>query len=122
MPARQPNELHALFVEAFNRCDAEALADLYEPDAVLMTRAGTAAGREAICEAYRQMLKLGGRMELQTLSILASTDVALLHSAWVIDRDGKTRSGTSNEVARRQSGGTWLFLLDEPRTPGIADS
>jgi uncharacterized protein (TIGR02246 family) len=123
MPAYQPEALHALFVDAFNRADADGLADLYQANAVLATRAGRAVGRHAIRQAYVDILASAGRMELETLAVLASGDgLALLHSAWAIHSDGNTTSGISTEVALRQSNGTWLFILDEPRTPGFAGS
>ena len=123
MPAYQPEELHPLFVDGFNRADFDGLAGLYEPSAILATRTGRSVGRDAIRETYREILAGGGRIELQTLGVLVSADgLALLHSAWVIHRDGKTTSGVSTELARRQSDGTWLFVLDEPRTPIIAAS
>jgi uncharacterized protein (TIGR02246 family) len=123
MPAYQPQQLHRLFTEAFNHDDSEALANLYELNGTLLTGARTAVGRDAIREAYRHMLNRGWRMELQTLAVLTSGDsLALLHSAWVIDRGGTTTSGISTEVVRRQSDGTWLFALDEPRTPGVTNA
>lgn len=118
MPAYKPQEVHSLFLGAFNRADVESLVELYESNAVLVTGSGTATGRDEIREAYKRMLSGGGRMELQTHSVLESGDgLALLHASWTIHRGGKTTPGLSTEVVRRQPDGAWLFVIDEPRTP-----
>jgi uncharacterized protein (TIGR02246 family) len=121
MPAFRPLEVHTQFVEAFKRGDIEALAALYEPDAVFVTGRGTAKGRDEIREAYRQILSDGAEMELETRAVVESGDgLAILHGAWELRRDGLVSSGLSTEVIRRQGDGTWLFVMDEPRTPGSA--
>ena len=118
MPAHTPQEIHVLFLDAFNRADVEALVALYEPNALLVTGSGVAAGHEAIREAYLRMLAGGGRMELETRAVLESGDgLAVLHSKWTFHRAGKVRPGLSTEVVRQQTDSTWLFVIDEPRTP-----
>jgi len=118
VPAFRPLEIHSLFLEAFNRAYVEALVALYEPNAVFSTARGIAVGHDAIREAYQQILAGGGQMELETRTVLESGDgLALLHGVWTFRRDGHVSSGMSTEVLRRQADGTWLFVLDEPRTP-----
>jgi uncharacterized protein (TIGR02246 family) len=118
MSARSPQQIHTLFLDAFNRADVDSLVALYEPDAVLATRSGPAIGHEGIRAAYQQILAGGGRMELETRSVLESGDgLAVLHGAWTLYRNDSTISGLSTEVVRRQADGRWLFVLDEPRTP-----
>jgi uncharacterized protein (TIGR02246 family) len=118
MTAHTPQQIHELFVDAFNRADLNRLAALYEANGVLATQTETAVGREAIREAYRRILSAGGRMELQTRRVLDSGDgLALLHAARTFHRNGNATSGFSTEVVRRQADGSWLFVLDEPRTP-----
>ena len=118
MTAHSPKEVHELFLDAFNRADLDALAALYEANGLLVTRSETAIGRDAIRAAYRRILSRGGRMELQTRTVVDSGDgLALLHAAWTLHRNGTAISGISTEVVRRQADGSWLFVLDEPRTP-----
>jgi uncharacterized protein (TIGR02246 family) len=118
MTAHTPQEVHELFLDAFNRADLDALAALYEANGVLATQAEMAVGREAIREAYWRILSNGGRMELRTRTVLDSGDgLALLHAAWTFHRNGTAISGISTEVVRRQGDGSWLFVLDEPGTP-----
>ncbi len=118
MPAREPSDIHVLFLDAFNRGDVEALVALYEPGAVLVTRDGAVVGHQAISEAYRSMLAGGARMELETRAAIESCEgLAVLHASWTYHRGGTATPGLSTEVVRRQPDGTWLFVIDEPRTP-----
>ena len=64
-----------------------------------------------------------GRMTLETRAVVESSHgVAVLHGGWTIEpSDGMeaevTRQGLSTELVRKQSDGTWLFLIDCPYTP-----
>ena len=118
MPALRPHEVRGVFLEAFNRADVEALVALHEPNAIFSTASGIAVGHDAIRQAYQQILAGGGQMQLQTRTVLESGDgLALLHGSWTFRRHEYVSSGMSTEVVRRQADGTWLFVLDEPRTP-----
>ena len=118
MPPRAPSEIHALFLDAFNRGDAEAVTALYEPGAILVTARGPVGGHEAIREAYKLMLARVGRMELETRSVVESGEgLAVLHASWTLHGKGSPVRGISTEVVRRQPDGAWLFVIDEPRTP-----
>ena len=118
MPARIPQDIHPLFLDAFNGGDVDALVALYEPNAVLVTGNGPALGRDAIGEAYRHILADDARIELTTQTVLESSEgLAVLHASWTYHRGGSASAGLSTEVVRRQPDGSWLFVIDEPRTP-----
>ena len=118
MPATTPQEIHALFVEAFNRGDIDALVALYEPNALLVTGSGLALGHDAIRHAYRHILAHGSGMELKTAMALESAEgLAVLHGAWTYHLGENAIAALSTEVVRRQPDGSWLFVIDEPRTP-----
>ncbi len=108
--ATTPEDLTRLFVELANAGDAEGLAALYEPDAVVAYPPGQrTVGRSAIRTLYEQMLAAAPhfRMEvpLPTLQIggLALTSTPALDEA-----------GARAQVVRRQPDGTWLRVLDRP--------
>jgi uncharacterized protein (TIGR02246 family) len=122
MRAHSPTEIHALFQNAFNVGDIEALISLYEPDAILMVDGKQLTGRENIRAAFHSILSVGVRMSLTTRSIIESrTGLALLHGEWVVQRTTTdpqlTTKGLSAEVVRQQPDGTWLFIIDNPRIP-----
>ena len=122
MPAHAPAELHDLFRTAFNRGDLDALAALYEPAATLVVDGSAVSGIEGIRVTLQAWLSRKARMELDTRSVIESTDgLAVLHGAWTVTstEDGSPQThGVSTEVVRKQADGTWLFVIDNPNTPG----
>lgn len=122
MPARRPDEVHALFADAFNRADLDALLALYTPDAVLVTGPDSSArGHAAIREALAGYLALNGTIVMRTAGVYETGDLALLHCDWTISATGPDGNpaevrGRSSEVVRRQPDGNWLYVLDNPST------
>ncbi len=122
MPARKPQDLPRLFIEAFNAGDLDAIMALYEPDAVLAPQPGQqVSGTEAIREAISGFFALNPRFEGQTKRLLQAGDLALAHLAWRIigtgpDGNPIELTDTSADVFRRQPDGTWLIVIDNPWT------
>lgn len=120
MPARNPEELDVLFVQALNAGDIEALMKLYEPTAALTPQPGqVVSGAKAVREALSGFLATKPRMTLEARTLAESGGIALTTSKWVLEGtgpDGKPMKmeGQSAEVARRQPDGTWLFVIDNP--------
>lgn len=106
-PAAEPNDLPRLFVERANAGDADGLAALYEPDAVLTFPAGNlATGRSAIRAVYEKLLADRPRFTPgERQPALVSGDLALTSTRL----DG---GGVTVEVARRQPDGSWLWAID----------
>jgi ketosteroid isomerase-like protein len=106
-PAEQPEDLGRFFVERANAGDVEGLVALYEPEAVLaMPGGGVAVGTEEIRRAHQQFL--AGRPVLTGESQPAQRngDLALTSTRFP--------GGATAEVARRQPGGNWLWVIDQP--------
>ncbi|RKN05979.1 YybH family protein [Streptomyces radicis] len=108
--ARTPEDLTRLFVERSNAGDAEGVAALYEEDAVLAYPPGrTTVGRAAIQELWAKVLASGARFEPEPpLPTLVSGDLALTSTP---PRDA---AGARAQVVRRQPGGGWLRVIDQP--------
>ena len=109
--AHQPEDLARLFVERANAGDAEGLAALYEPDAVMGFPPGSeTVGRDAIQAVMEQMLAHApAAFELEEpLPTLRIDDLALTATR------PKDDTGGRSQVARRQSDGSWLRILDRP--------
>jgi uncharacterized protein (TIGR02246 family) len=108
--ARRPEDLTRLFVERVNAGDAEGLAELYEPDAVVAYPPGSqTAGREAIRALYEKMVAGRPRFEPEEpLPTVVSGELALTSTR---PKDG---TGGRVQVACRQADGTWLRVLDQP--------
>src|ERR1700733_7896386 len=96
--AASPEDLTRLFVDRANAGDADGLADLYEPDAVMAYPPGQqTVGRAAIRAVFAQMLAHLDRFEPESpLPTVRSGDLALTSTR---SADG---TGVRVQVARRQ--------------------
>lgn len=107
-PARDPQDLEQLLVSRERAGDIDGMAALYESGAVLDIGDGQRIhGREAIREYFRELVAMGRKFEFgNQRAALISGDLALTstHSP-----DGSVTA----EVARRQSDGTWLWVIDQ---------
>lgn len=108
--AMTPEDLTRLFVERSNAGDADGVAALYEPDAVMAYPPGqTTVGRDAIRELWTAVLAHRPHFTPEPpLPTLISGDIALTATP---PRDG---AGARAQVVRRQPDGTWLRLIDQP--------
>lgn len=114
MNATEPEDLTRLFVERANAGDADGMAALYAPDAVLAYPPGSSTvGREAIRAVLERMLEHAPRpFPLESpLPTVRYGDLALTSSRSADDTGGRV------QVARRQPDGTWLRIIDRPELP-----
>lgn len=120
MGARDPAQNHRIFREAVNAGDLDALAALYEPEAVYVAGPGQqVVGRKAIRAALAGWLATKPRLKLDLVGLAVAGDVALERTAWTVvmpGADGRPAesSGSSSVVLRRQGDGTWLMAVDDP--------
>jgi uncharacterized protein (TIGR02246 family) len=108
--ALKPEDLTRLFVERANAGDAEGLAALYEPDAVVAFPPGkVTVGRTAIRALYEKMLSEMSHFEPEeSLTTLRNGELALTATK------ASDEAGARAQVVRRQPDGTWLRILDRP--------
>jgi len=108
--AQTPEDITRLFVERVNAGDAQGLADLYEPDAVIAFPPGELTqGRDAIVALYEVMVAQKPHFEYEEpLTTLISGDIALTAT------EAQDEAGARAQVVRRQSDGSWLRVLDRP--------
>jgi ketosteroid isomerase-like protein len=121
VPARQPQELHTLLSAAVSERNLEAYLALYETGAALARQAGgVAIGAEQIGTEIAPFLILQGTLTVETASVVAAGDIALMHSMGSFSGtapDGsrvEVPAHPAAEVARRQADGTWLFVVNDP--------
>ena len=108
--AKTPEDITRLFVERVNAGDAQGLAGLYEPDAVIAFPPGELTqGRDAIVALYEVMVAQKPHFEYEEpLTTLISGDLALTATQPQDD------AGARAQVVRRQPDGSWLRILDRP--------
>jgi uncharacterized protein (TIGR02246 family) len=121
MPARKPEECDTLLVEAINRGDLEAALALYEPNASFVQDSGeVVTGLGAIREIMQSFVAIKPKFSIEVKAVQSGDGgLALLRAKWSASGtgpDGKPMaiSGNSTEVVRRQSDGTWRFVIDNP--------
>ncbi len=123
MKVHDPRKMHAAFAEAFNAGKIEDLIALYEPDALLIPQPGQqVVGHSGIREALTVFLNLKGRMEIETLSCLQSGDLGLLQASWRLVATGPDHQpieffSRTAELVRKQSDGSWLYVIDNAFAP-----
>jgi ketosteroid isomerase-like protein len=115
MSALQPAETSRLFEHYFADGDLDGLMSLYEEDAVFPTPHGTSTGHDEIRATLKAYLDSGAKLEFgESLSFVAG-NLALIHTPWTMRMpDGSTPEGATAEVVRRQSDGTWKYIIDNP--------
>jgi uncharacterized protein (TIGR02246 family) len=108
--AKTPEDITRLFVERVNAGDAQGLADLYEPDAVIAFPPGhITRGRDAIVALYEGLVAGKPHFEYEEpLTTLISGDIALTAT------EAQDDAGARAQVVRRQGDGSWLRVLDRP--------
>lgn len=106
-PARDPHDLERLLIDRQHEGDIEGMTALFEPDAVIDCSDGRfIRGHEAIRAFYAEVVASGRKWARgEQRPALISGDLALTSTKL---RDGDVTS----EVARRQSDGTWLWVID----------
>jgi uncharacterized protein (TIGR02246 family) len=120
MPARKPEDLGQLFVQAVKTGDVEAVLALYEPGASMTNQQGEVrSGADAIRQDMARFAALNPDITGETDKVIVAGDIALSHSRWSMTTPAPV-SGRAVEVARRQPDGTWLYVIDDPFTLGPA--
>ena len=97
----------------------EALLALYEPEASFNPEPGEEVhGKEAIRQALEGFLAMKPNITLDTKTLAQTAEVALCTAKWHLTGTGPDGpvelDGQSVEVARKQSDGSWLFIIDNP--------
>lgn len=119
MSATRPEECDALFEKYVNESNLDALVDVYEPGAVLIPAPGqTATGHEEIRAALAPMLAAGMKVKLNVTQTVINGDIAVTYNDWTGKAGEVEMSGKAMEICRKQSDGTWKFIIDDPYARG----
>jgi uncharacterized protein (TIGR02246 family) len=108
-------DIHPAVEAGVNKQDLDGLMALYAPDASMVLPDGsTVTGTEAIREQWRGFLEMKGRMTLRSRYAIEAGDLAILSNEWTYTAGDQTMSAVTAEVARRQTEGGWLYVIDHP--------
>ena len=115
MGAREPAEASRLFERYFADGDLDGLMSLYEEDAVFPTPHGTSTGHDEIRATLKAYVDSGAKLAFGESLVFSAGDLALIHTAWTMQMpDGSAPAGATAEVVRRQSDGSWKYIIDNP--------
>ncbi len=120
MPAYSPEEAVRLVGAGLTAGDIDAIMALYEPGATFVPQPGqVVTGTKQVRQAFMGFLALKPTMNIESIRVVASGDVALVMSKWKLQGTGPdgnpmTMSGHSADVARRFGDGTWKWIIDNP--------
>jgi uncharacterized protein (TIGR02246 family) len=118
MSATEPAQVIEQFVKFFNSGDLDGLMDnLYEDDVVFVPAPGAdiAQGKPAVRENLAGFLDLKGTMTILSGTAFQNGDLALTHAHWKLEVPGQDAiEATTAEVVRRQSDGSWKYVVDNP--------
>ena len=115
MSAHEPAEASRLFERLFAAGDLDGLMELYEDDAVFPTPHGTSTGQAEIRTTLKAYLDSGAKLAFGETLVFLAGDVALMHTPWTMQMpDGSSPEGATAEVVRRQTDGSWKYVIDNP--------
>jgi uncharacterized protein (TIGR02246 family) len=120
MSTATPEQVLESIVTGINSGDLESLMELYESEAAFATEPGSLAhGGPGISGALTGFISMKGDLDLEVTRVLEVGDLALVIGVWSFSGTGPdgepVRLAASNaDVLRRQTDGTWRFVIDNP--------
>ncbi|MEU3984585.1 DUF4440 domain-containing protein [Streptomyces sp. NPDC026672] len=113
----------ALYVDAFNAGDVDAVNAMYTEEAVAVWEPGQPLTGQARVDSVREFLSRGPRMTAVPRQSFVTGDTALLVVDWTIDTtddqgNAEHLQGIGLDVLRRGTDGNWRYAIDDPYGQG----
>jgi ketosteroid isomerase-like protein len=115
-----PEQVLKSIVDGINTGNLDALMPLYEPDAAFASQPGNLArGLPGVRSSLAAFIAMTGTLDLHVTQVLEASDLALVVGAWSFagtgaDGEPVKLTGRNADVLRRQSDGSWRFVIDNP--------
>ena len=115
-----PERVLASIVDGINTGNLDALMALCEPQTAFATEPGSLAhGLHGIREGLAGFIAMKGTLDLKVTRVLEANGLALVTGVWSFAGTGPdgqpVRLTAQNaDVLRRQSDGSWRFVIDNP--------
>ena len=120
MSVDTPEKVLQAIVDGINGGNLDALMTLYEPAAAFASEPGSLApGHSAIRESLAGFIAMKGTLDLKVTRVLQASNLALVVGVWSFvgtgsDGGAVKLSGHNADVLRRQTDGSWRFVIDNP--------
>ena len=120
MSTATPEQVLESIVTGINSGDLDSLLPLYETTAVFVPEPGTLAhGAPGVSEALTGFISMNGELDIEVTRVLEVDDLALVIGMWSFEGTGPDGepvqlAARNADVLRRQSDGTWRFVIDNP--------
>jgi ketosteroid isomerase-like protein len=123
-----PEELYDILATAVTNADVDTLVSLWETDSAFVMQPGqTGSGAEQLRGRFQYWLSTQpAGVTFRVGQLLQVGDLALALTPWsytATTPDGSVPlEGIGTDVLRRQSDGTWKFVIDNPYGPAAVVS
>ena len=115
-----PEQVLAAIVDGINTGNLDTLLTLYESDAAFATQPGSLAhGLPGVRHGLAGFIAMKGTLDLSVTRVLEAGGLALVTGVWSFTGTGPEGqpvrlTGRNADVLRRQSDGSWRFVIDNP--------
>lgn len=115
-----PEQVLKSIVDGINAGNLDTLMPLYEPEAAFATQPGSLThGLPGVRGALAGFIAMKGTLDLKVTRVLEASDLALVTTVWSFtgtgpDGEPVKLAAKSADVLRRQTDGSWRFVIDNP--------
>src|SRR5262245_2135656 len=118
MKAKNPEEICQIFKECMAKGDLDSVMSVYDTDAVFVNQSGNITkSREELEQELGPFAAMKARFDYDIKRIVQAGDIALMHTEWEV-AGPQPMKVYAIEVARRQTDGSWRWLIGDPFTVG----